>query len=116
MIQTIKVSSPVPKVLVVGAGNIGSRHVQGLARARTPMELSIVDPVTASRELTQQRFLEVAGEQRRLPALLEHIDEAPEAVDLAVVATQAAIRRRAIEALLGHSAVRHLVLEKVLFQ
>lgn len=46
----------------------------------------------------------------------EQIGGLPEELDVVVVATGAAIRRKVLEQLLSHARVRYLVLEKVLFQ
>lgn len=105
------------RVLVVGAGNIGSRHVQALARVGGPLAITVVDPIADSLELTRSRIAdspaaENGHEFEFSNELPRHVQE----IDVAIIATTAAVRRQVVEDLLGTCNVRAVVLEKVLFQ
>jgi predicted dehydrogenase len=101
---------------IVGAGRIGSRHAQGLARIEEDCRVHVVDPSSESRALTRRRWADVAGGTERLSEE-ESVDGiAGGDVDLAIVATTARHRRAATETLLEACRVENLVLEKVLFQ
>ena len=41
--------SKIYRVVIIGAGGIGSRHLQGLKRSEIPIEIEIVDPSKSSR-------------------------------------------------------------------
>lgn len=102
------------RVAVVGAGAIGARHVQAMARVTRRVDLDIVDPLPQARAGAAS-LLESAGGLRdgrlRMFDRLDRLDEAP---DLAIVATNARQRPDAIRMLVSLKTPA-MVLEKVLF-
>jgi predicted dehydrogenase len=104
------------ELAIVGAGQLGSRHLQALAALDQASRISVVEPDESSVSRARSRWAEVATAASPEVAWLPRITELPTALDVAIVATAADRRRAAIEALFGQSRVRHLVLEKVLFQ
>lgn len=103
------------EVAVIGGGAIGSRHVQGLARLTRPTRIHAVDPSEAARALCARRFGETTQGPDVVLSLLGDARDLPERLDFAVVATPAAVRLDALEALLGGRRVGRVVLEKFLF-
>jgi predicted dehydrogenase len=105
------------KILVIGAGNIGSRHLQSLARSEVPLEITVVDPSAQALETSRQRFDEVAklGSAHR-PKYCKDIIDAGMEFDIGIVATTSDIRRKVVEELLDRRRVKYLILEKVAFQ
>ena len=102
-------------IALIGAGQLGSRHLQGLALLSQPARVTVVDPFPASLATAQERFAQV--EQQNIEAVFtQSFDELPQVLDGAVVATGADRRREAVERLLARSRVRVALLEKVLFQ
>ena len=104
---------------IIGCGQLGSRHLQAMAATPLPegmtLRLEVVEPWQGSRDTAQARLAEV--NKSGIPAAFhESVAGLPRALDLVVVATTADVRRAVVEELLGHAAVRFLVLEKVLFQ
>lgn len=95
-------------ILVVGAGGIGGRHLQSLAGLGRPARLAAVEPSAPVR----------ARARGLCPAVqfVDSIDDVAREIDVAIVATASDVRREVVERLLGRAAVRHLILEKVLFQ
>lgn len=104
-------------VAVVGGGQLGSRYLQGLAACDPALEVIAVDPDPGSLRTCRSRWSEVGGEEssHRL-ALVSAITDLPTRVDLAVVATNAAVRPAVVEGLSGHAKVEAWLLEKVLAQ
>lgn len=102
-------------ILLVGAGQLGSRHLQALATLNHPANMIVVDPFQASLDTSKKRVAEVAGHDRHEYDFRRELGELP-SVDFAVIATSADVRRRVIEELLAKTSVRYLLLEKVLFQ
>lgn len=104
-------------IAVIGAGQLGSRHLQGLATFRHQCNLHIVDPFDKSMAVARARIDEV-GPNANIKGVFSHISAVtlPDVIDLAVVATTADVRMAAIAALFGATSVKSLVLEKVLFQ
>lgn len=105
-----------PRIALIGAGQFGSRHLQGLALYSLPLELYLVDPSEESREIAMKRFESVDGFDRHQIQYIAGLDELPTSLNVAIIATSARYRRQLIEALLPHCRVDQLVLEKVLFQ
>lgn len=102
------------RILLVGAGQLGSRHLQALALLDEPASIQVVDPSGESLETARQRWSEVGGHDD-VEFLMSMAGTAPE-VDVAIVATAADVRRRAIETMLDRVRPSYAVLEKVLFQ
>jgi predicted dehydrogenase len=101
---------------VVGCGNIGSRHLQALARLDRPARVFAVDPSAEARGTAAARFAEIGP---RPDVILEPIDAPaglPAALDLAVIATASGPRLAALGAVLEGRRVARLLLEKFLFQ
>lgn len=105
------------RVVIIGAGNIGSRHLQSLAKSKMPLEITVVDPSAQALEVSKKRFDEVAKEERiRTPKYHQDLIRAGAEFDVGIVATNSDIRRRVIEELLDKSRVKYLIIEKVAFQ
>lgn len=105
------------RIAVIGAGQLGGRHLQGLARLALPCEIEVVDPSPVSLDAARQRFAEMPPN----PAVLSvnyhsSIEALPSTLDYVVVATTADVRLSVLQALLTDRNVRAVLLEKVLFQ
>ena len=102
---------------VIGAGQVGSRHLQALAAIEVPVTITVIDPSPRSLELARSRLAEMPpnpqlGEVR----FATRLEEVGKRLDLAIVATTADVRLPVLERLLTACRVRYLVLEKVVFQ
>ena len=108
--------TPTVAIAVIGAGQLGSRHLQALMKLDFGTALYVVEPSAESVERTRARMAE-CGENPNISAVfLKEVEELPEALDLVIVATGSAVRSMLTKRLLEHSQVRYLVLEKFLFQ
>lgn len=106
-----------PKVLLVGAGQLGSRHLQGLAHCGVPLEIHVSDPSAESLERARARWLEVAGAgTSHRVSFASGVASLPPAVDVAIVATSAGGRAAFVEEIARRCMVQAWVLEKVLAQ
>jgi predicted dehydrogenase len=103
------------RVLIVGAGQLGSRHLQALQSVERPLQIHVVDPSAQALKVAEERFRAVAIHERHTLHLSNEIPRA-EVTDIAIVATNADVRRKAAEAVLAGSTVRYMVLEKLLFE
>ena len=104
-------------VIISGAGQLGSRYLQGLATCRLPLEIHLHDISREALAVAEQRWLEVK------PLDIPHkvffhsnLSEVPARVDIAIVATTAGTRPQVVRELTEQAAVRFWVLEKVLAQ
>jgi hypothetical protein len=102
------------KIVVLGAGQLGSRHLQGLAKLRIENEIYVVDPMEASLKTAKERFEEFNSKFNRRITYSTTIDF-EDKIDIAIVATNSLERLSAIENLLKKCRVDYLILEKFLF-
>ncbi len=101
------------KVCVIGAGQLGSRHLQALAGVKDELSFYVIDPFEASLTTAKDRFLQVASpEQTGRAVFATDMSVLPEELDLVIVASTSAQRRGITEELLGNRKVTFLVLEK----
>lgn len=101
-------------ILIIGVGQIGSRHLQGILKTDKPLYVYVVDPSIDSLNIARERAAEIT-----------HIHEVyfkadwdglPSLIDLCIVATSANVREKIVRKLLEDFTIDYLVLEKVLFQ
>lgn len=110
-----------PRVLLVGAGQLGSRYLEGLKSVSKPLDVTVIDPSVDALALAEHRWDQV-GPARQHPrpvfwsSIGEAIERGPAAYDLGIVSTGARHRLGAVEAIVAGTTIRHWVLEKVLAQ
>lgn len=103
------------KVAIIGAGQLGSRHLQGLKGAASPLEITIMDSSEESLQVSKERYDAVSAVGEKNICYVKSIQELPEELDFALIATGSKPRAAIVKSLLDHSSVKYLVLEKVLF-
>jgi predicted dehydrogenase len=104
---------------LIGDGQIGSRHLQSLARLNRDADIHIIDPSEQSLQTASERYAEITPPGTRTSTRLYPSTDyrgLPGTVDVAVIATTADHRMEAIRSLFSHTTVRNLILEKVVFQ
>ena len=103
-------------ILIIGAGQIGSRHLQALKAVRTSIQIFVVDPSPESLKTAKKMYeLTRRGESEHMVRLSTKLPHNPEQIDVAIIATNSDVRREACETLLERTDVRHLIFEKILF-
>lgn len=104
-------------IALIGAGQLGSRHLQGLVNAALPASIYVIDPSAESLTLARQRAEEVE-QSTDFPKEITYnqsFTELPADLDLAVIATSSLVRLQALTDLMKYSKVENLILEKILF-
>lgn len=105
------------KIALIGAGQLGSRHLQGLAKSSIEISIEVVEPFEKAREVAQQRYDEIKNNPKISSVdFFESIDELSDTLDIVIIATNADVRSKIIKELFSKKQVRNLILEKVLFQ
>jgi len=107
------VAQGMKSVVIVGAGQLGSRHLQALKGVATPLDIEVVDPSPDALRVARERYDAITTPVPHRIAFSAR-REKPGAVDVAIVATGSKVRRAAMEALLA-GEVRAMILEKLLF-
>ena len=103
-------------VLLLGAGQLGSRYLQGLAGVNQQVSIIVVDPSSSSLDLARQRLDEVSPATSHEVQFTTSFDEAPKQLDLAFVVTPAHCRADVVAAISARHEVTSWILEKVLAQ
>ena len=102
------------KNLIIGAGELGSRHLQGLLKFDKKQIIYVLDTSKSSLNIAKERASEIEFEHT-----IKYItdwDNIPSELDLVIVATGASVRSKVVTKLLTICNVKNLVLEKILFQ
>ena len=103
--------------MLVGAGQLGSRHLQGLIYSNFKLSINVVDSSSESLTNSRERWAGAGGEAspHHVRWLTELPSDLPE-IDVAIIATSSKGRADIVCALSELSTVRFWVLEKVLTQ
>lgn len=105
------------KAYIIGAGQLGSRHLQALKNVRRPLAITVVDPSADSLAVARERYDAVAaGQHTHQIEYTQHIPHTGGQIDLAIVATNANIRKEVIMETLQKNSVKYMIMEKLLFQ
>lgn len=100
---------------IIGAGQLGSRHLQGLKTSSLPMEIWVIDNNNDSLRIAEERYNDIEAVSSKSAHFINDIRELPKELDFVVVATGSKPRAAIVKSLLSHSTVKNLILEKVLF-
>jgi hypothetical protein len=105
-------------ISIIGAGQIGSRHLQSLAQLQGSVRIQLVDPSERSLEIACQRFHSTyKGDSKKITLqVFNTIKDLSEHQDLAIVATDAIVRSDVIKELIQIKSIKAMIFEKVLFQ
>lgn len=103
------------KVAIIGAGQLGSRHLQGLKSASLPLSITVMDSSEDSLRVAKERYEAVPIIGEKDIVFVQRMEDLPLKLDLVIIATGSKPRASIIKGLLNHSEVRYMILEKVLF-
>jgi len=104
------------KICLIGCGNIGSRHLQGLVKTSFPIDIKIIEPSSESQKLGKHRLSEIQYDKElHSISWMKNIDELNDKPDLTIIATLSVGRVDLICKLLemGHS---RFLIEKIVCQ
>ena len=103
-------------ILIIGAGQLGSRHLQGISKNKVALDLHILDPFQESIDKALVRFREISTHKNHSLTTHMTFESLPNYFDLVVIATTADVRAEATMQLLDVCGVKRIIFEKVLFQ
>jgi len=105
------------KIILIGAGNIGSRHMQSLGKYQKILNIDVVDPDETSLNIARERFHEIKGNEKHVIRFMTNLDNLQDMYDVAILATNSKVRYALIEELSKRNTnIKYYILEKVLFQ
>jgi len=104
-------------IAIIGSGQLGSRHLQGLAKIDMEINIEVVDLIVQSLELARKRYEEIpANPNVKSISFFQSIEDLNNSLDLVIVATNADIRYELVVQLLRAKKVKNIILEKIVFQ
>lgn len=104
------------KILIIGAGQLGSRHLQGALQSTIPLNISVVDPSNDSLNIAKQRAEQVSFNNTKSTVCYAQNLPKAESFDVCIIATSASVRAKVTTSLLADNKVSFIIFEKVLFQ
>jgi predicted dehydrogenase len=103
------------RIAIIGAGQIGSRHLQGLAPIALPIAIYVVDVSESALSTAKSRFEEVCSTGFKGEVhYLTQLSDLPHELDLVVIASSSRARKSIVKSILHHK-IHFLILEKFLF-
>lgn len=104
-------------IAIIGAGQLGSRHLQGLKTVQLDVKIEVVDTSDESLALARERYEEIAENFHiREISFIKSIKELSEELDLVIIATGSAPRYAITTELIKLKKIKNILFEKVLFQ
>lgn len=103
------------KVAVIGTGNIGTRHLQGLLKCPDDIDIYAVEPNLDARTHSLKMIETENKDYKCEIRYIDSIEKLPQKLDILIVATSSLVRREVVEEFLKNKKARYMVLEKVLF-
>ena len=102
-------------VLLIGSGNVGSRHLQGILKSEHNINLHIVEINPKSIVVTKKRIQEVENNNKRI-YFHKDLKFKNFFFDLAIIATNANERLDVIKKMLKSKKIKNCIIEKIAFQ
>jgi hypothetical protein len=102
------------KIILVGAGELGSRHLQGILKFKERLTIYVFDPSEGSLKKAEERANEISHTHKIVYS--QSYDVAPHDIDLCIIATNSDVRHEILEMILSRFSISNMILEKVLFQ
>lgn len=103
------------EVLLIGAGQLGSRYLQGLIASKFDLRISVVDVSLRALEMAKSRWIAAGGEEsQHRVRWLDSLPQDTHRVDVALIVTPSNGRANLVKRIANSLDVRYWILEKVL--
>lgn len=102
------------RILLVGAGQLGSRHLQGLKAAGVDANITVVDPSAESLKVSKERCDVVTSTFKKEVTYTQELPASGE-WDLCIMATNSKGRFDLLQTLATRYSIKNYVIEKILF-
>ena len=81
-----------PEILIIGAGNLGSRHLQGLGKTKNKFNITVLDPNDSALAKAKLCYKEILrSNPYQTVNFVNSLDLVRNSADLAIIATTADI-------------------------
>ena len=96
------------RVAIIGAGQLGSRHLQGLLKSKSEQVIYVLDPSESSLKISRNRAQEIKNNHNLL--FITDWNKLPNYLDLVIVSTGANVRSKVVSKLLTDFKVKNLII------
>ncbi|MEI6522753.1 MAG: Gfo/Idh/MocA family oxidoreductase [Bacteroidota bacterium] len=104
----------IKNIAIIGAGQLGSRHLQALANVKF-IDIQVFDTSETALETAKSRFAEVNSSFSGNITFHTSVSELKKEIELIIIATGSKFRNKIIENIVEASDVKYFILEKFLF-
>ena len=102
-------------ILLAGAGNIGSRHLQGATKSKYDLDIWVYDLSEDALKISKERYEQMPENGNKETHYVTSLEEVPSNIDVAIVASGSKPRASIVKSILASKKVKYMVLEKFLF-
>jgi ketopantoate reductase len=102
-------------ILVVGSGNIGSRHIQGLVKSNKKKFIHIVETSYKSKINTIKRIKDINSNFNNYK-FYENIPIINKKLNLIIISTKSGPRLKILKKILSTCTFENIILEKICFK
>lgn len=104
------------KILLVGAGQLGSRYLQGIKKLKLDVDVYVVDINQESLDISKDRWSSIETKYNQNCFFYRRYPTKIKTFDLAIISTTANVRLDVIKKVLSYFRVKNWILEKLLAQ
>ena len=101
-------------ILIAGAGQLGSRHLQGVKTSENELDIWVYDLSRESLKVAEERYNQVESENKTAH-FVDSLEDVPNNIDVLIVASSSKPRAIIVKQVLASKKVKYMVLEKFLF-
>lgn len=101
-------------ILIAGAGQLGSRHLQGVKTSKHELDIWVYDLSEDALKVAEERYNQIEADNKKVH-FVTSMDKVPNDIDVAIVASSSKPRASIVKNLLSKRTVKYMVLEKFLF-
>lgn len=102
-------------ILLIGSGNIGSRHLQGIIKSKIPFNIYIVEKSKKAIILTKKRIKEISKKKEKI-FFFNNFNFTNVKFDLLICATNSNKRYELLRKVISYYQFKYILIEKVVFQ
>ena len=103
------------KILLVGCGNVGSRHLQGLLSSRVKSKIYVIEKSKKAILIAKQRINEIKTKRKKV-VFFKNYNLTERKFDLLICATTSKKRYYLLNYLIKKFSFKKLIIEKIAFQ
>lgn len=104
-------------ILIVGAGQLGSRHLQSVKTTNLEVKIFVYDISSEALKMAEERYLQIPNNKNiKEIKFITSLEQSERHIDFAIIATGSKGRAKIISKVLSLCYVNYMLIEKVLFQ